>query len=94
MKRTLTLTFEYNDSWFDNNSEDPEINTPLGYAMDNVINSILSSDISFIDAKLDGHLLIDKEGNAPGKVKQLQQYLKFVKITARDQLHSNTAYPY
>ena len=75
MKRKLVITFEFDDGpWF---AEDEgtwnEFNAEE-YAMDIVNDAIIYRDDEFVDAKLDGALLISKDGTASETVKQLPQY--------------------
>lgn len=78
MIRTLALTFEFEATEF--RDVDGEIcpPDPLGEAMD-MVNAYKRCGGIFVEARLDGELLIDKDGNAADEVKKLVQYELFMR---------------
>lgn len=88
MKRTLTLTFEFDDGpQLDEETGLQEPTDAVAYAMDLVnetASMALSSDIvAFIDAKLDGEVLVDGNGFVSEEVKKRnRQYRAFQREVA------------
>lgn len=73
MKRTLTITFEFDDgSWMDEETgkEYPPIDA-IAYAMEHVNRSVPYANCDeFVDAKLDGEVLVDRRGYISDEVRQ------------------------
>lgn len=87
MKRTLTMTFEFDDGpWF---AKDEGVWYPtdaVAYAMDLVNEAapwVCGEDIHFVDAKLDGEVLVDGSGYVSEDVKKREvQHRAFLKNVA------------
>lgn len=75
MRRTLTITFEFEDGQTDGiESKGPS--KPLRKALE--IASCAFGVEGFTHAKLDGNLLMDKDGNAPDEVMLLPEYARYL----------------
>lgn len=86
MKRILTLTFEFDDGpWKDEDSGKEYPADAVAYAMDQVNSaaSMVCPDVAFIDAKLDGDVLVDGNGFVSEEVKKRdRQHRAFLKEVA------------
>lgn len=74
MKRKLELILEFDDGpWFSADMEEWNPTDPLAYAMDQVNSAIphINGDVHFVEAKLDGELLINRNGETLDEVKSL-----------------------
>lgn len=83
MKRTLTLTFEFDDGpWFSADEGVWEPTDAVAFAMDSV-NGVVTSGgycADFVSAKLDGEVLVDANGFVAEEVKKRElQYRKFMR---------------
>ena len=74
MKRTLTITFEFDDGpWKDDNGVEHPTDA-VAYAMDMVNEAVpCAYPKDFIDAKLDGEVLVDSNGYICEEVKKREQ---------------------
>lgn len=85
MKRTLTITFEFDDApWIDKETGDMYPTDAIAYAMDHVNRSVpYASCDEFVDAKLDGEILVDRTGYVSEEVKKREvQHRAFLKEVA------------
>ena len=87
MKKTLTLTFEFDDGpEFDEETGLEHPTDAVAYAMDHVNEMAslgLSCRISFVEAKLDGEVLVDGSGYVSEEVKKREaQHRAFRKEVA------------
>jgi len=77
MKRTLTLTFEFDDSSLVFIEDGEEYLTDaFAFAMDQV-NGVVpyAAGANFVDAKLDGDILVDGNGYVSDEVKRCNRQL-------------------
>lgn len=87
MKRTLTLTFEFDDApQLDEETGLQEPTDAIAYAMD-LVNEMaslgLSCETSFVEANLDGEVLVDGNGFISEEVKMREvQHRAFLKEVA------------
>lgn len=85
MKRTLTITFEFDDGpWF---AKDEEVWYPtdaIAFAMDQVNGAVpYASGADFINAKLDDEVLVDRTGYVSEEVKKREvQHRAFLEKVA------------
>ena len=80
MKRTLTITFEFDDApWVDKETKEEYPTDAIAYAMDHVNRSVpFAACEEFVNAKLDGEVLVDRNGYISEEVKQREiQYQRF-----------------
>lgn len=71
MKRMLTITLEFDDSpWLDEDEGKEYATDAIAYAMDQVNTCVEQAFVDFVDAKLDGTLLVDARGYASDDVKE------------------------
>lgn len=62
MKRTLSITFEFDDvAWVDEDTKREYPTDAVAYAMDQINNVVpnVCPDVKFINAKLDGETLVE-----------------------------------
>ena len=85
MKRTLTLTFEFDDGpWIDRQTQEEHPTDAIAFAMDQVNGAVSHTyDVDFIDAKLDGEVLVDGSGYVSEGVQKCElQYRVFLEKVA------------
>lgn len=72
MKRKLTITFEFDDApWVDEETKEEHPTDAIAYAMDHVNRSVPYAAIDeFVEAKLDGEVLVDGNGYVSDEVKK------------------------
>ena len=81
MKRTLTLTFEFDDGpWIDRDTGKKYPTDAIAYAMDQVNDTLPRVCVDFVDAKLDGEILVDGAGYVSEDVQKHEaQHRAFLK---------------
>ena len=88
MKRTITLTFQFDDDpWFDERENQWHPTDAHAYAMDQVngVLTFIGYTVDFAEARLDGQLLADQNGNAPEEIKRLEkQYPLFMSLLGKN----------
>lgn len=84
MKRTLTLTFEFDDGpWIYEETGEEFPTDAVAFAMDQVngaLPRVVGVDVQFVDAKLDDLVLVDGKGFISEEVKKREiQHRAFLK---------------
>ncbi len=75
MTRTLTITFKFDDGpWIEKETGEEHPTDAIAYAMDLVNGSVPYANCDeFIEAKLDGAVLVDRSGYISDEVKQRER---------------------
>ena len=81
MKRTLTLTFEFDDApWYSEETGEWYPTDAIKYAMDGVNGIVAGTFCGFVNAKLDDEMLVDVNGFVSEEVKKREkQYRVFMR---------------
>lgn len=83
MSRILTFGFKYDDSpWQDvaGNRYQADVIPEVMDTINDAIRALDGGNISFVDAKLDGCLFVDRDGTAPDEAASLHQYEELMRI--------------